>query len=206
MPHIIQYHIMSHFLFLLFTMNMSEQKMQENFNLDNLNLNRCYTIGGICKKLKFSSIEINRKPVNHFELDKNGKLVPMPPTVILMEAVVGEIAAQLHNWNMWFQQNGIITTSQGGHDFNVGGQRMVRASDVAFLTRDVYNGLTQQQHLSFQGNPFSLIFTVEVADLSNSLVFQELDHKIENDYFATESSVRLVWLVDSENKQIHLYS
>jgi Uma2 family endonuclease len=187
---------------------MSKQKMQKNINLDNLDLNRCYTVEEfelISKKLKFSSIEIKGQPVNLFELDKSGKLVPMPPTTISMEAVVGEIARQLGNWNVWTRQNGIVTTSQGGFDFNVGGQITVRAPDVAFLTRDVYNGLTQQQRNSFQGDPFSPTFAVEVADLSDRTVFRNLDNKIKNEYFATESSVRHVWLVDPRNKEIHLY-
>ncbi|CAB5309408.1 unnamed protein product [Rhizophagus irregularis] len=182
--------------------------MEENINLDNLDLDRSYTVEEfelISKKLKFSSIEIKGQPVNLFELDKSGKLVPMPPTVISMEAVACEIARQLANWNVWTRQNGIVTSSQGGYDFNVGGSVTIRAPDVAFLTRNVYNDLTQEQRDSFQGDPFSPIFAVEVSDLSDRSVFQNLDDKIKYEYFAPESSVKRVWLVDPKNKQIHLY-
>ncbi|CAB4446885.1 unnamed protein product [Rhizophagus irregularis] len=182
--------------------------MEENINLDNLDLDRSYTVEEfelISKKLKFSSIEIKGQPVNLFELDESGKLVPMPPTVISMEAVACEIARQLANWNVWTRQNGIVTSSQGGYDFNVGGLVTIRAPDVAFLTRDVYDDLTQEQRDSFQGDPFSLIFAVEVSDLSDRSVFQNLDDKIKYEYFAPESSVKRVWLVDPKNKQIHLY-
>lgn len=175
--------------------------------IENLNLDLCYTIEEfelINKQLKSRSIELNEKPVDLFEFDK-GKLTPMPQAAVIMEATVGEIAGQLRNWSIWTLQNGIVTTSQGGYDFNVGGQRKIDALDVGFLTREAYNGLTQQQRQTFQGAPFSPIFAVEVADVSGSSDFQRLDRKIKDDYFADESSVQLAWLIDPVNKEIHLY-
>src|SRR2546421_2439215 len=177
-------------------------------NLENLDLNRVYTLEEfelINEELKRGHIEINGKPVDLFELDKNGKLVPMPQATVEFEAVVGEIVGQLGNWNVHTRQNGIITTSQGGYDFNVGGQRTIDAPDVAFLTRKAYKRLTLQQRRTFQGAPFSSTFVVEVADLSQASVFHRLDRKIKDDYLATESSVQLAWLIDPVNKQIHLY-
>ncbi|CAG8453887.1 1026_t:CDS:2 [Paraglomus brasilianum] len=185
-------------------MNVSGQKMI----LENLDLDLSYTIEEfklINKQLKTSSIEIKGQPINLFELNENGKLVPMPQVTVEFEAVVGEIARQLGNWNVWNRQDGIITTSQGGYDFNVGGQRKIDAPDVAFLSREVYDSLTKQQRRTFQGPPFSPIFAVKVADISKQSDFERLDFKIKNDYFAMESSVRLAWLIDPVNKKIHLY-
>ena len=185
-------------------MNVSGQTMI----LENLDLDLSYTIEEfelINKQLKTSSIEIKGQPIDLFELNENGKLIPMPQVTVEFEAVVGEIARQLGNWNVWNRQDGIITTSQGGYDFNVGGQRKIDAPDVAFLSREVYNNLTKQQRRTFQGPPFSPIFAVKVADISKQSDFERLDFKIKNDYFAMESSVRLAWLIDPVNKKIHLY-
>ncbi|CAG8582086.1 11339_t:CDS:2 [Paraglomus brasilianum] len=185
-------------------MNVSGQKMI----LENLDLDLSYTIEEfelINKQLKTSSIEIKGQPIDLFELNENGKLIPMPQVTVEFEAVVGEIARQLGNWNVWNRQDGIITTSQGGYDFNVGGQRKIDAPDVAFLSREVYDSLTKQQRRTFQGPPFSPIFAVKVADISKQSDFERLDFKIKNDYFAMESSVRLAWLIDPVNKKLHLY-
>ncbi|RIA98853.1 hypothetical protein C1645_748628 [Glomus cerebriforme] len=188
-------------------MDISKQKKKQ-IDLENLNLDLRYTIEEfefINKQLKSTTLEINGQPVNLFEIDKSGKLTPMPQVPVKMKGVVSEIVGQLSTWNVWTRQNGIITTSQGGYDFNVGGQRKIIAPDVAFLTRDAYNRLTKQQRQTLQGAPFSPTFVVEVADLSQNSNFKRLDDKIKDDYFAPESNVQLAWLIDPVNKAIHLY-
>ena len=115
----------------------------------------------------------------------------MPQATVEMEAVVGEIVGQLSRWNVWTRQNG--------------GQKKIDAPDVGYLTREVYKGLTKEQRKTFQGAPFSPIFAIEVADILIKSKFEKLDRKIKDDYFAPESSVRLAWLIDPVNKEIHLY-
>ncbi|EXX78791.1 hypothetical protein RirG_011890 [Rhizophagus irregularis DAOM 197198w] len=59
----------------------------------------------------------------------------MPQTPYAREKVVAEIVGQLRNWNIETHQNGGVTSSQGGFDFNVGGQRTIRAPDVSFTPK-----------------------------------------------------------------------
>ena len=44
--------------------------------------------------------------------------------------------------------------------------RTIRAPDVAFTPTDTYRNLTQQQLLTFQGQPFHPTVVVEVEDVS----------------------------------------
>ena len=114
---------------------MSETSSQE-IDLDNLNLERSYTLEEfeyINSRLKNYTLEIDRHPVNLFELDENGKLVPMPQTPFKRERVVAEIARQLSNWNIQTRQNGGVTTSQGGFDFVVDHQPAIRVPNIAFI-------------------------------------------------------------------------
>ncbi|CAJ0834163.1 10983_t:CDS:2 [Entrophospora sp. SA101] len=93
-------------------------------DLDNLDFNSTYTFEEfelINEQLKTHTLEIEGNPVNLFELDK-GKLLPMPQNPISKEAVVCEISRQLSNWNVQTRENEIITTSQGGFDFNISGR------------------------------------------------------------------------------------
>ena len=69
-------------------------------DLSNLDFSRPYTFEefkSLNKQLKTSTLEVNGQPVNLFDLDENGKLVPMPQATHCMEVTVGEIARQLGN-------------------------------------------------------------------------------------------------------------
>ncbi|CAJ0829798.1 13149_t:CDS:2 [Entrophospora sp. SA101] len=178
-------------------------------DLDNLDLNRTYTFEEfefINEQLKTYTLEINETPVDLFEFNK-GKILPMPQNPISKEAVVCEISSQLRNWNVQTRENGIITTSQGGFDFNISGQRAIRAPDVAFIPKNIYRSLNHQQQWTFKGQqPFTLTCVVEVAVTQEGYQeFNDLDQKFREVYFATGSSVELGWLVDPQNKQIYIY-
>ncbi|CAG8814841.1 6215_t:CDS:1, partial [Gigaspora rosea] len=91
-------------------------KAQQKIDLNDLDLNRSYTFEKfeyINDQLKYHTFEINGQPVNLFEHDKNGNLIPMPQATINMEAVVSEIVRQLGNWNVQTGQGGAVTSSQG---------------------------------------------------------------------------------------------
>ncbi|CAG8803055.1 2935_t:CDS:2, partial [Racocetra fulgida] len=70
------------------------------------------------------------------------------------EAVVHEISRQLRNWNVYTHQNGIITTSQGGFDFDISGRQTIRAPDIAFISKNIYRSLDRQQQWTFKGQPY----------------------------------------------------
>ncbi|CAJ0636832.1 9230_t:CDS:2 [Entrophospora sp. SA101] len=167
-------------------------------DLDHLDLNRTYTFEEfefINEQLKTHTLEINETPVDLFEFNK-GKILPMPQNPISKEAVVCEISRQLSNWNVQTRQNGIITTSQGGFDFKISGQRAIRTPDVAFIPKNIYRSLNHQQQWTFMGQPFTPTCVVEVAVTQEGYQeFNDLDQKFREVYFATGSSVELGWVV-----------
>lgn len=177
-------------------------------DLGNLDLKRTYTFEEFKlanEQLKTRTLEIDGNPVDLFEFNK-GKLLPMPQSPISMEAVVHEISRQLGNWNVYNHQNGIVTTSQGGFNFCISGQRTIRAPDISFISKNIYRSLDCQQQWTFKGQPFTPIFVVEVAIVREGYQeFNDLDQKFREIYFATSSSVDLGWLVDPMNKQIYIY-
>ncbi|CAG8441416.1 16200_t:CDS:2, partial [Acaulospora colombiana] len=63
-------------------------------DLANLDFSRTYSFEEfelINKQLKTRSLEVKGQPVNLFDLDKNGKLVPIPQATACMEATVSTI-------------------------------------------------------------------------------------------------------------------
>ncbi|RGB31624.1 hypothetical protein C1646_744316 [Rhizophagus diaphanus] len=132
-------------------------------DLENIDLKKVYTFEEfeyINDQLKTRTIQLNGKPVNLFEYE-NGKLISMPQTPYARVKVVSEIARQLANWNIETHQNGGVTSSQGGFNFNVGGQRTIRAPDVSFTPKLTDRNLNGLQNWTFQGQPFTPIFVVE---------------------------------------------
>ncbi|PKC15985.1 hypothetical protein RhiirA5_407558, partial [Rhizophagus irregularis] len=120
-------------------------------------------------------------------------------------AVVHEISRQLGNWNVETGQNGIVTTSQGGYNFSVSGQKKIRAPHIAFIPENIYSSLNKTQLLTFLGQPFTPIFVAEVVNVSKEAIFNEVDIRFKNDYFATGTSVKLGWLIDPRNHIIWTY-
>ncbi|GBC04733.1 hypothetical protein RclHR1_05830011 [Rhizophagus clarus] len=183
----------------------------QEIDLANLDLERSYTLEEfeyINSRLENYTLEIDGKPVNLFELDKNGKLVPMPPTPCRREQVVAEIARQLANWNIQTRQGGGITTSQGGYDFAVDHKLAIRAPDVAFMPQHVVYQLTDEQAWTFQGPPFTPTFVVEVADIgedTDNSKFKEADKRFKEELMTQSTVVQLGWLIDPQHKQIHIY-
>ncbi|CAG8697974.1 2125_t:CDS:2, partial [Acaulospora morrowiae] len=174
-------------------------------DLANLDFSRTYSFEefeSINEQLKTHSLEFNGQPVNLFDLDENGKLVPMPQATHCMGITVAEIIRQLGNWNIQTRQNGDIKASQGGFNFNVGGHR---APDVSFTPKSVSRQLTELQRWTFQGQSFTPTFVVEVGDTESRSTFEELDGKFKRGYFALGTSVQLGWLIDPRNSKIWVY-
>ncbi|CAJ0762054.1 2562_t:CDS:2, partial [Entrophospora sp. SA101] len=125
----------------------------KKIDFNNLNLDRSYTLEEfefINDQLKTRILEIDGHPVNLFDLDKNGKLIPMPQSPYSREKVVAEIVRQLSNWNIWTRQNGGVTSSQGGFDFDVGGGKTIRAPDIAYAPKEIDCQLDAQQNWSLK--------------------------------------------------------
>ncbi|CAG8523384.1 8947_t:CDS:2, partial [Scutellospora calospora] len=163
----------------------------KKIDVNNLNLDRSYTLEEfevINDQVKTRTLEIDGHPVNLFDLDKNGKLIPMPQSSYSREKVVAEIVKQLGNWNVWTQQNGGVTSSQGGFDFDVGSGKTIRAPDIAYTPKEIDRKLNAQQNWSFKGDPFTPIFVIEVESILTHSKFEELDKKFNDVYFAEGTS------------------
>ncbi|RIB16094.1 hypothetical protein C2G38_2038846 [Gigaspora rosea] len=180
----------------------------KKIDVNNLNLDRSYTLEEfefINDQLKTRTLEIDGQPINLFELDKNGKLIPMPQSPYSRGIVVAEIVRQLCGWNIWTKQNGGVTSSQRGFDFDVGDGRMISAPDVAYTSKETHCSLNEKQNWSFRGEPFTPVFVVEVGNISSYSKFEELDKKFKDIYFVNGTSVQLEWLIDPESKKIYVY-
>jgi Uma2 family endonuclease len=145
--------------------------------------------------LKTNSLEINSTPVNGFERDSRGRLIPMPPVPLGKEIAVAEISRQLSNWNAFSAQPGAVSSSQGGFLLGPG---IIKAPDVAFTPLGICSTLTPNQQFTFQGAPFCPTFVVELDDLTIQRKLVDLTAKIKDSYFP--SGVQLAWLVDPVNK------
>ncbi|GBC07665.1 hypothetical protein RclHR1_07600004 [Rhizophagus clarus] len=169
---------------------------KNGIDLDKLDLTRIYTPEELAL--------INNKLKTHINFE-NGRLLPVSQAPIANEAVVHEISRQLGNWNVETGQNGVVTTSQGGFNFSVNGKRKIRAPHVAFIPENILSSLDKDQLWSFNGQPFTPIFVVEVINVSNDRILNEVDTRFKNDYFANGTSVRLGWLIDPKNHAIWTY-
>jgi Uma2 family endonuclease len=170
-----------------------------NLDLKNLDFNCAYSVN------EFELINNYLKIKPNFEL-VNKKLIPVSYSPVAIEAVVHEISRQLGNWNIKInKETGIVTTSKGGFDFNVTNNQKIRAPDVAYTPENTFLSLDENQLWSFKGQPFTPIFIVEVANLTNKVVAKDVDNKIKKDYFADGTSVKLGWLIDPINCNIWVY-
>jgi Uma2 family endonuclease len=148
----------------------------EKIDLEKLDFRRVYTFEEFKytnEQFKTRTIQHNGKPTNLFEYE-NGKLIPMPQTPYAREKVVPEIGRQLANWNIETHQNGGVTSSQGGFNFNVEGQRTIQVPDVAFTPRQTDRNLSALQNWTFQGQPFTPIFVIEVDHIEMNQISKHL--------------------------------
>ncbi|CAB4382558.1 unnamed protein product [Rhizophagus irregularis] len=177
----------------------NSENSRKKFDINNIDFSRTYSLE------EFELIKDHIKN-NHpnFEL-VGGKLVSIPYSPIVYEAIVHEISRQLGNWNINNVKNGVVTTSKGGFDFNVSGSQKIRAPDITFTSANIYRSLDEEQLWSFNGQPFTPLFVVEVANLKKKEVEKEIDTRFKKEYFASGTSVELGWLFDPLNRIIWVY-
>ncbi|RHZ81926.1 hypothetical protein Glove_116g30 [Diversispora epigaea] len=177
-------------------------------DLENLDLKKVYTFEEftyINDQLKTRTIEIDEEPITLFEFD-NGKLIPMPQVPYAIEKVVSKISFQLEYWNMSTNQNGGVTTSQGGFNFYIGGKRTIRAPDISYTPNETDLQLNQLQNWTFKGCPFTPIFLVEVANIKKESDFENYNDRFRYEFLRPETSVRLCFLIDIGPEKRKIYS
>ncbi|UZO19713.1 uncharacterized protein OCT59_010986 [Rhizophagus irregularis] len=131
-------------------------------------------------------IDLKNLDLTHIYILEEIEYINEPQSPIAIKAVVHEISRQLGNWNIKTGQNGIVTTSQRGYNFGL-------------------NKRLQAQLLTFLSQPFTPIFVAEVVNVSKEAIFNEVNNRFKNDYFATGTSVKLGWLIDPRNHIIWTY-
>ncbi|RIA99024.1 hypothetical protein C1645_811994 [Glomus cerebriforme] len=146
-----------------------------------------------------------KKKLNLDELDLDNTYTDEELTIIKKHLKI-PISRQLGNWNIQTDQNGIVTTSQGGFNFSPSNRRKnILAPDVAFTSEETYLKLDEKQLWSFDGQRFTPEFVVEVAIITNDAILNEFDNRMKNDYFGAGTSVKLGWLIDPTNSIIWVY-
>ncbi|EPZ33248.1 hypothetical protein ROZALSC1DRAFT_31098 [Rozella allomycis CSF55] len=155
-------------------------------------------------------IEIDGEIVSGFELLEDGRLLPTPQTPPFKEWAVLEIGAILRDYAKSKICPGNVTSSQGGYKFaqynlevNDGHghiRTIIRAPDIAFVPRNVARNLDANQLFTFKGEPFTPTFVIEVEDISTTSRYEKIKKKICEEYFSVNSSIRLAWLIDPQNK------
>ncbi|PKC15986.1 hypothetical protein RhiirA5_407559, partial [Rhizophagus irregularis] len=133
-------------------------------------------------------IDLKNLDLTHIYILEEIEYINEPQSPIAIKAVVHEISRQLGNWNIKTGQNGIVTTSQRGYNFSVSDQKKIRAPHIAFIPENIYNSLNKAQLLTFLGQPFTPIFVAEVVNVSKEAIFNEVNNRFKNDYFATGTS------------------
>ena len=161
--------------------------------------------------LKTHELVVDGTAVTGFELDPTAKLITVPPVPVRKEVAVMEIGRQVCQWNILARQNGVVTSSQGGFSLPpdqeatlvTGAGLIIRAPDVAFTPKETYRNLTQEQLLTFRGEPFHPSFIVEVDDVGTPSKLADLTAKIKNEYFP--AGIELGLLVDPVNRTIYTF-
>lgn len=130
-----------------------------------------------------------------FEMDKRGNLIAMPPTFLETSRKNAKINVKLGVWaekdetGIAFESDGMFTLSNGAK----------RAPDAFWILKERYFALSQQE----REERFARIapdFVIELRSKSDNL--RKLQNKMR-EYI--ENGVRLGWLIDSQEKKVHVY-
>ncbi len=130
-----------------------------------------------------------------FEMDKEGNLIIMPPTVLETSNRNSEVNWQLRSWakkdrtGIAFESDGMFTLPNGAK----------RAPDAFWILKDRYYALSKEE----REERFARIvpdFLIELRSKSDNL--RKLQNKMR-EYI--ENGVRLGWLIDPYQRRVHIY-
>jgi Uma2 family endonuclease len=128
------------------------------------------------------------------ERDEKGRIIIMPPTGFETSYYNSDLVTEINIWNRK-ARNGKVTDSNGGYTLP---DTSMRAPDVAWISNERIAQTTPEDQKRFiHACPD---FVIELASESDSL--WELQEKMEK---YIKNGVRLAWLIDKKNKQVHIY-
>ncbi len=128
------------------------------------------------------------------ELTANRELVIMPPNGLESGWQETELARQVGNWAVQ-DGTGRAFSSNAGYTLPNGA---VRAPDVSWMPLSRWESLSRNDQTKF-GHTFP-DFAIELRSQSDSL--REVQRKMA-EYM--ENGVRLGWLIDPQNRRVHVY-
>ena len=128
------------------------------------------------------------------ERTAEGELVVMPPAGAESSSRNAVLTYLVSAW-AYDDGTGIVTDSSGGFTLPNGA---VRAPDVAWTRRERLTGLSAEQKRKFP--PLCPDFVIELKSDSDRLstLQAKMDEYLEN-------GARLGWLIDPEDKRVHVY-
>jgi len=149
-------------------------------------------------KLRFSNEEFFTFCVKNRELrlerDSEGKIINLPFDDLKTNSLNAVIFMQLFVWNKE-EKIGKVIGSNGGFTLP---DSSVRAADVAFISNEKWNKLTEEELDKFA--KLCPDFIIELRSKSDSM--KELQEKM--DIWIT-NGVPLAWLIDPKNQEVHIY-
>ncbi|CAG8851167.1 36085_t:CDS:1, partial [Gigaspora margarita] len=146
------------------------------------------------------TLKIDRQPANLFDLDRNGKPIPMPQASYHIEKVVTVIANQLQNWNIQTGQNRVLLHSKVDS---------ILMLEVVKQSEHQISLMHQRNRVLDRSGALKVILHPStcygVGNILSRSKFEEMDGKFKDVYFANGTSVQLGWIIDLENKEIQVY-
>lgn len=130
----------------------------------------------------------------HLERTANGTIIVMPPAGGTTGYRNSEITAQLRNWAQ-SDGSGVAFDSSTGFDLPNGS---TRSPDAAWVQRERLAVLSSEQKERFL--PLCPDFAVELRSPSDRL--SDLQEKMQE---YVDNGCRLGWLIDPEERRVHVY-
>lgn len=142
---------------------------------------------------QFESLCRNHPELN-LEMSAEGELIIVPPTLPYTGEKNADLLTDVNNWARK-DKTGIVFDSSSLFTFPNGAKR---SPDVSWAAREKWGNLSEAEKKRF--SRFVPDFVIELRSSSDSL--KTLKKKMA-EYIA--NGVRLGWLIDPENKTVHVY-
>ncbi|MGI8544318.1 MAG: Uma2 family endonuclease [Aridibacter sp.] len=151
-----------------------------------------FHFGGLTNK-QFENL-CKSHPDLKFELDKQGDLIIVPPTSLDAGWKNSELIIELGIWSR-LDETGIIFDSSTMFTLPNGAKR---SPDVSWMTKEKYNSLSDAEKKTF--SKIVPDFVIELRSPSDNLnpIKNKMSEYINN-------GVKLGWLIDPEEKTVHIY-
>ncbi len=151
-----------------------------------------FNFGGLTER-QFENLCKNHRDVK-FELNKKGDLLIMPPTNPEAGWKNSDLTTDVNNWSRK-DKTGIVFDSSTMFTLPNGAKR---SPDVSWMTKKKYDGLSDDEKKTF--SKIVPDFVIELRSPTDNL--KPIQNKMAE---YVENGVKLGWLIDPNEKQVHVY-